>query len=210
LQHDLCAMLQQGVQDNARILSYHDLFKIWSLPSYFFKQLDVNCSLADRFPTSWSVQRGHHFFLFKKTSRQGSRSSFQKLIQRSTSSDQSSAFTKKSPSTKRGASTSAAILHSNTHGSLPISSSHNLSEKEYREAQAYAAAFPSLPGQTPSPGAAVVRQHTKVIPQLTGRKGSDNVVDTVDESDCGCSLFPSFLSYLFSSPRKTGKKVPYF
>lgn len=31
------------------------------------KQVEVNRSLSDRFPTSWSVHRGHHFFLWSKT-----------------------------------------------------------------------------------------------------------------------------------------------
>ncbi|CAN0304186.1 unnamed protein product, partial [Discosporangium mesarthrocarpum] len=29
-------------------------------------QVDVNRPLSDRFPTSWSVHRGHHFFLWTK------------------------------------------------------------------------------------------------------------------------------------------------
>lgn len=29
-------------------------------------QVDVNRPLSDRFPTSWSVNRGHHFFLWNK------------------------------------------------------------------------------------------------------------------------------------------------
>lgn len=29
-------------------------------------QVEVNRSLSDRFPTSWSVHRGHHFFLWHK------------------------------------------------------------------------------------------------------------------------------------------------
>ncbi len=31
-----------------------------------FKQMEGNRSFSDRFPTSWSVQRGHHFFLWIK------------------------------------------------------------------------------------------------------------------------------------------------
>lgn len=35
-------------------------------PEMFLQQLDVNKTLADRYPTSWSVQRGHHFYLWVK------------------------------------------------------------------------------------------------------------------------------------------------
>jgi hypothetical protein len=74
----------QHMHDNSRILSYHDLLKMWpsSSSSPPFKQFDVNCSLTDRYPTSWSVQRGHHFFLFKKGLRTNSKNSFHRHIQR--------------------------------------------------------------------------------------------------------------------------------
>lgn len=57
----LCKM-----HDNAMILTYHDMKRIWALdkPCYL-QQLEINKCLTDRFPTSWSVQRGHHFFLWK-------------------------------------------------------------------------------------------------------------------------------------------------
>jgi hypothetical protein len=66
---DLCTLLSQ-LKSGARVLSYLDLDKIWpsNLPTCSFRQLAVNRPLSDRYPTSWSVQRGHHFFLFRKRS----------------------------------------------------------------------------------------------------------------------------------------------
>lgn len=55
------------MHENAMILTYHDMKKIWiSDKPCCLQQLDVNKCLTDRFPTSWSVQRGHHFFLWQK------------------------------------------------------------------------------------------------------------------------------------------------
>lgn len=69
---DLYPQLQRllaSVKDGARVLSYLDLRRVWGdhgpLP---YKQLEVNRNLADRYPTSWSVQRGHHFYLWSKVS----------------------------------------------------------------------------------------------------------------------------------------------
>jgi hypothetical protein len=31
-----------------------------------FRQIDSNRHASDRYPTSWSVQRGHHFYIWKK------------------------------------------------------------------------------------------------------------------------------------------------
>ena len=44
--------------------------KVWQLSGPFpFRQLEANRSFADRYPTSWSVQRGHHFFLWVRSVR---------------------------------------------------------------------------------------------------------------------------------------------
>lgn len=66
IHQETCELLQQ-MHDDAMILTYHDMKKIWisSVPCCL-QQLDINKNLTDRFPTSWSVQRGHHFFLWKK------------------------------------------------------------------------------------------------------------------------------------------------
>ncbi|CAM9445716.1 unnamed protein product [Pylaiella littoralis] len=40
---------------------------MWTNVPFPFRQVEVNRSLSDRFPTSWSVHRGHHFFLWNKT-----------------------------------------------------------------------------------------------------------------------------------------------
>ena len=62
----LCLLLNQ-MRLGARTLSYLDLRKIWSFTPLTFTQLEANKRLSDRFPTSWSVQRGHHFYLWNKT-----------------------------------------------------------------------------------------------------------------------------------------------
>eukprot|EP01041_Mallomonas_annulata_P007804 gene7804-15968_t len=65
LQSQLCALLQ-NMSEGARTLTYLDLRKIWDYGQFPFKQLESNRLLTDRFPTSWSVQRGHHFFIWNK------------------------------------------------------------------------------------------------------------------------------------------------
>jgi hypothetical protein len=66
LHKDLCTMLSY-MKETSRILSYLDLRKMWasSVP-FSFRQLDTNRPVSDRFPTSWSVQRGHHFYIWTK------------------------------------------------------------------------------------------------------------------------------------------------
>jgi hypothetical protein len=202
-------MIQQQMHDNAYILSYHDLFKIWTLPSYPFKQLDTNCSLTDRFPTSWSVQRGHHFFLFKKTNRLSSKITFHRHLQRkaskgTSSSDPSSAsaFACKSPGWSRASKQNNSEI-APFRNEIAVdqdrdrceAGAHNYSsEKECRESQAYATAFPSLSHH--SSHAESPPYYNKEIPQLNRWNG--NTVDIVDESRCWCFVLPVFLSSLFS------------
>ena len=63
---DLCHLLDK-MHTGARVLSYLDLRRIWSITNPLsYKQLDINRYISDRYPTSWSVQRGHHFFLWIK------------------------------------------------------------------------------------------------------------------------------------------------
>lgn len=62
---DVCNLLN-GMKEGSRALTYHDMRKIWESGPHPFKQMDVNRLLTDRFPTSWSVQRGHHFFLWTR------------------------------------------------------------------------------------------------------------------------------------------------
>lgn len=64
LHRDLCRMLGR-MHEGAKTLTYLDLRKIWTIGSFAFHQLESNKHLSDRFPTSWSVQRGHHFFLWR-------------------------------------------------------------------------------------------------------------------------------------------------
>lgn len=231
LQFDLCTMLQKQMRDNASILSYHDLYKIWPLSSYPFKQLDINCSLTDRFPTSWSVQRGHHFFLFKKSNRLSSKNPFQRHLKRGIgnngsgsgngiggeSSSSSGSINNTISHKAAGVSCSPTqssqcagspqpqrVSQFDTGSNLIIASPcpRNLSDTEYRECQAYATAFPSLPDQTHLRDSS--QFHPKEIPLLNSRSRHAHTVDIVDESSCGC-FFSSWLSRLFSSSRRSGE-----
>jgi hypothetical protein len=66
LQTDLYELLGK-MKEDSRTLTYLDLKKTWSKNLLFpFKQLENNKNLSDRFPTSWSVQRGHHFYVWAK------------------------------------------------------------------------------------------------------------------------------------------------
>ncbi len=69
LQGSLCNLLAL-MHDGSRALTYLDLRKVWLSNNYFpFKQMESNKNLSDRFPTSWSVQRGHHFYLWTKVAK---------------------------------------------------------------------------------------------------------------------------------------------
>jgi len=222
LQFDLCTMLQRQMRDNASILSYHDLYKIWPLSSYPFKQLDINCSLTDRFPTSWSVQRGHHFFLFKKSNRLSSKNPFQRHLKRNigkngsgsgnsiggeSSSNINTAISYKAAGVSCSPTQSSPragspqrVSQLDTDSNVAIASPRNLSDTEYRECQAYATAFPSLPDQTHLRDSSQFQP--KEIPQLNSRSRHANTVDIVDESSCGC-FFSSWLAGIFSSSRSS-------
>jgi len=60
--------LLDAAHEGSRVLTYLDLRKVWQLPGrpFPFRQLESNRSFADRYPTSWSVHRGHHLFLWVK------------------------------------------------------------------------------------------------------------------------------------------------
>ncbi len=62
LLHRMISSLKEGT----RILSYLDLRRLNEFSPIPLKQLEINRHLSDRYPTSWSVQRGHHFFLWQK------------------------------------------------------------------------------------------------------------------------------------------------
>lgn len=62
---DLCALLRR-LKKGARAFTYLDLRKIWSSGVFPYRQLDINRPISDRYATSWSVNRGHHFFLWVK------------------------------------------------------------------------------------------------------------------------------------------------
>lgn len=65
LQPKLCQLLSR-MRDGSRVLSYLDFRRFWSVETCPFTQMENNRHLSDRFPTSWSVQRGHHFYLWTK------------------------------------------------------------------------------------------------------------------------------------------------
>jgi len=68
LQSKLCQLLST-LKENSRVLTYLELRKTWLPENSFpfqFQQLECNKPMSDRFPTSWSVQRGHHFFIWIK------------------------------------------------------------------------------------------------------------------------------------------------
>lgn len=58
--------LASSLKDGARMLSYLDLRRLCDIAPLPLRQIDINRHLSDRYPTSWSVQRGHHFFLWQK------------------------------------------------------------------------------------------------------------------------------------------------
>eukprot|EP00475_Leptophrys_vorax_P039614 TRINITY_DN7182_c0_g2_i1.p1 TRINITY_DN7182_c0_g2~~TRINITY_DN7182_c0_g2_i1.p1 ORF type:complete len:1432 (-),score=401.37 TRINITY_DN7182_c0_g2_i1:62-4357(-) len=65
----LCKHLN-GMKKGARLLTYENLHECYAneivgIPMPF-KQLEVNVSEEDRFPTTWSTVRGHHFYLWEK------------------------------------------------------------------------------------------------------------------------------------------------
>ena len=66
--------LLDACKEGCRLLTYLDLRRVWRLPGqpFPFRQLEANRSFADRYPTSWSVQRGHHLFLWVKVLKPGS------------------------------------------------------------------------------------------------------------------------------------------
>ena len=69
--HKTLFSLLSAMKCGARLLSYIDLRTAWSAQGEFygplpFLQLPINKSPADRFPTTWSPERGHHFFLWRK------------------------------------------------------------------------------------------------------------------------------------------------
>ncbi|CAM9477321.1 unnamed protein product, partial [Scytosiphon promiscuus] len=65
--HPQLSRFLTGLRKGAHALTYLDLRKMWNSMPFPYRQVEVNRSLSDRFPTSWSVQRGHHFFLWSKT-----------------------------------------------------------------------------------------------------------------------------------------------
>jgi hypothetical protein len=63
----LCQHLN-GMKPGARLLTYENLTNLYggSKIPMPFRQLSINIPEEDRFPTTWSTVRGHHFFLWEK------------------------------------------------------------------------------------------------------------------------------------------------
>lgn len=78
---ELCALLR-SMKSGARAFTYLDLRSIWGAEggvegeveagTFPFRQLEINRSVSDRYATSWSVNRGHHFYLWMKVLESGS------------------------------------------------------------------------------------------------------------------------------------------
>ena len=110
LHTELCNFLND-MHPGARTLSYLDLRKVWHYDPFTFKQLDANRHLSDRFPTSWSVQRGHHFFLWIKVTNA-------KLVSKHIPEDASSGTKKRFSSGKFfSSSSSSGSAHGSGRGS---------------------------------------------------------------------------------------------
>lgn len=63
---DLCAILSK-MKRGSRTLTYLDMKKLYGeFKSPVFSQLEINKAPTDRYPTSWSMQRGHRFYLWRK------------------------------------------------------------------------------------------------------------------------------------------------
>ena len=63
----LCGLLA-SLKPQCTVLSYMDLRRHWAdeAGACPLRQKDYNVSNADRFETSWSVKRGHHFFIWER------------------------------------------------------------------------------------------------------------------------------------------------
>lgn len=65
--YDLLCHTLARMKKNCRILSYLNLATLYPEGGIFpFQQLPVNRCISDRFCTTWSTNRGFHFFLWKK------------------------------------------------------------------------------------------------------------------------------------------------
>mmetsp|Transcript_109 Transcript_109/g.514 ORF Transcript_109/g.514 Transcript_109/m.514 type:complete len:657 (-) Transcript_109:452-2422(-) len=62
---ETCKMLRR-MHPQAMLLSYLDLEMMWNSDDFPFVQHRENRDLTDRYPTSWSVSRGHHFYLWMR------------------------------------------------------------------------------------------------------------------------------------------------
>uniref|UniRef100_A0A6U4GL22 C2H2-type domain-containing protein n=1 Tax=Phaeomonas parva TaxID=124430 RepID=A0A6U4GL22_9STRA len=62
---ETCNMLRK-MPPISMLLSYLDLEMMWDSDDYPFVQHRENRDLTDRYPTSWSVSRGHHFYLWMR------------------------------------------------------------------------------------------------------------------------------------------------
>lgn len=65
----LCDFLMR-LKTDCRLLTYLNLGTLFKGANSIFRQMSVNKSLNDRFPTSWSIHRGCHFFLWIKQSKE--------------------------------------------------------------------------------------------------------------------------------------------
>lgn len=64
---DLCLLLKK-MKPCSRTLTYIDLRQMWTGGQCPFRRHESNKFVSDRYSTSWSVQRGHHFFIWTRVS----------------------------------------------------------------------------------------------------------------------------------------------
>eukprot|EP00948_MAST-09A_sp_MAST-9A-sp1_P002060 g2060.t1 len=54
----------------AKILSYLNFENVWNFEMFPLEQYPINLAMSDRFATSWTSDRGYHFYLWKKNTPQ--------------------------------------------------------------------------------------------------------------------------------------------
>jgi hypothetical protein len=59
-----------GMKPGARLLTYENLHNVYQGQTMPFDQIPINIAGNDRFYTTWSPKRGHHFYLWKRNNAQ--------------------------------------------------------------------------------------------------------------------------------------------
>eukprot|EP00475_Leptophrys_vorax_P032671 TRINITY_DN5070_c0_g1_i1.p2 TRINITY_DN5070_c0_g1~~TRINITY_DN5070_c0_g1_i1.p2 ORF type:complete len:501 (+),score=157.58 TRINITY_DN5070_c0_g1_i1:2042-3544(+) len=59
-----------GMKPGARLLTYENLHNVYQGQKMPFEQIPINIAANDRFYTTWSPKRGHHFYLWRRNNVQ--------------------------------------------------------------------------------------------------------------------------------------------